>query len=346
MKTQTIAFVVTSINSTSSGLVTIGKESGARGHLAIMVGDRKGPKSCLVPGIEFFSLQDQLESGFRIATEGPVDSYTRKMTGYLIAMSRGVDFIRETDDDNRPYESFFDAIPDSVFLRTFVVQDKWVNICSAFTDRHVWARGFPLNRVHDVKTRTFQWESEPVSRPSTHLVMQALADGDPDVDAIYRLTAEDTTEILFRQDNPVQIPSSSWTPFNSQATTWPKRLFPLMYLPATCSFRMTDIWRAFVTQRLLRELDSNLAYTAANVYQDRNAHDLMRDFADEVEGYVGYERLIDVLDALQLKTGESEISDNLRIAYRALTVNKFVTEDELPLLDAWLYDIQELGRVQ
>ena len=343
LKAQTIAFVVTSINSSSPGLISIGQESLKRGHLAIMVGDRKGPDSCDLPGVKFYSLQDQLDSGFHIAVKGPVDSYTRKMTGYLIAMSQGADFIRETDDDNTPYASFFDAIPESVTLRTFNTVERWINICASFTDRHVWARGFPLNRIHDPGAIAKLSESISVARPSTHLVTQALADGDPDVDAIYRLTAQDTSEIIFRQEEPVEIPNSAWTPFNSQATTWPKRLFPLMYLPATCSFRMTDIWRSFVTQRLLRELDSHLAYTAPNVHQDRNDHDLMRDFVEEIEGYTGYDRLVDVLESLQLGVGEPHIADNLRVAYKALAENKFVSDHELPLLEAWLTDLEELS---
>lgn len=343
MNVQRLAFVITSINATSPGMVKIGERAQAQGNQAIMVGDRKGPTSCQIQGITYYSLEEQRESGFRTAIEGPVDTYTRKLTGYLIAISSGVDFIRETDDDNTPYDSFFASVPDMVELKKFTIDNRWANICAAFTDRHVWPRGFPLSQIHNPGATIVNWSEEVDSYPSTHLVLQSLADGDPDVDAVFRLTAADTSEIIFRQDVPVQVPHGTWTPFNSQATTWPRRLFPLMYLPATCSFRMTDIWRSFVTQRVLRELDSHVAYTAPNVYQDRNDHNLMKDFADEIEGYLGYEKLIDLLESIQLESGTTQIGSNLIRIYQEMASHGFVAEGELLLLDAWLADLTSLG---
>ena len=48
---------------------------------------------------------------------------------------------------------------------------------------------------------------------------------------------------------------------------------------------MTDIWRSFVAQRILQENDWAVLFHAPTVSQERNEHDLMRDFADEVPGY-------------------------------------------------------------
>ena len=321
----------------------IGENAASQGFPAIMVGDRKGPQSCQIPGIAYYSLEAQRDSGFRTAVEGPVDSYTRKLTGYLIAISGGAEFIRETDDDNTPYASFFEPVAATIESRTFTTENRWTNICAAFTQRHVWPRGLPLNQIHEPWSMTFQWSDRGAVSPSTHVVLQGLADGDPDVDAVYRLTAADTGEIIFRQEAAAQIPHTTWTPFNSQATTWPKRLFPLMYLPATCSFRMTDIWRSFVAQRVMREIDSHVVYTSPNVYQDRNDHNLMKDFADEIEGYLGYDKLVELLGSLQLEKGEAKMGKNLIHIYQAMTLHGFVTEAELPLLEAWLADLTTLG---
>ena len=343
MTDQKLAFVITSINSTSPGLVSIGKNAASRGFPVIMVGDRKGPRSCEIPGIDFYSLEAQRDSGFRTAVEGPVDTYTRKLTGYLIAISRGADFIRETDDDNSPYERFFDPIPETIETRPFTTDNRWSIICAAFTQRHVWPRGLPLGQIHEPGSTTFRWSHLGADSASSHVVLQALADGDPDVDAVYRLSAADTGEIIFRQEAATQIPHTTWTPFNSQATTWPRRLFPLMYLPATCSFRMTDIWRSFVAQRVMRELDSHVVYTAPNVYQDRNNHNLLKDFADEIEGYLGYDKLVELLESLRLEKGESNVGENLIQIYQAMALHGFVTDAELPLLEAWLADLKSLG---
>jgi hypothetical protein len=175
------------------------------------------------------------------------------------------------------------------------------------------------------------------------IVFQGLADGDPDVDAVYRLTAPDTSEVLFSQADPLVLPHGTWTPFNTQATTWPRELLPLMYLPSTCSFRMTDIWRSFVALRLMPGLDASLVITAPIAYQVRNEHDLMRDFQQEVEGYVGYERLVKTLADTPLAGGSANVLADLRVLYGALIAAGFLQEAELIVLDAWIQDITTLG---
>ena len=37
----------------------------------------------------------------------------------------------------------------------------------------------------------------------------------------------------------------AYSPFNSQNTIWFKEIFPLLYLPVSCSMRATDIIRGF-----------------------------------------------------------------------------------------------------
>ena len=48
----------------------------------------------------------------------------------------------------------------------------------------------------------------------------------PDVDAIYRLTAK--LPIIFEKNNTIALGSKTWCPFNSQNTTWFKPAFPLL----------------------------------------------------------------------------------------------------------------------
>ncbi|MHC4265647.1 MAG: STELLO glycosyltransferase family protein, partial [Planctomycetota bacterium] len=73
------------------------------------------------------------------------------------------------------------------------------------------------------------------------------ADDNPDVDAVYRLTQR--LPLTFRKDRRLALGNGSKCPFNSQNTTWFPDAYPLLYLPAYCSFRMTDIWRSdtFIT---------------------------------------------------------------------------------------------------
>jgi len=112
-----------------------------------------------------------------------------------------------------------------------------------------------------------------------------------------------------------------------------------MYLPAYCSFRMTDIWRSFVAQRLAWEMDWTLLFHNATVWQDRNEHDLMRDFADEIPGYLNNAAIGEALEGLTLNKGASAINTNLRICYDKLHQMGLVGDEETALLDAWIEDL-------
>lgn len=331
------AVVITSIQPPTKGVQAIA----SRAARVIVVGDRKSPNEWSCGQVEYLSFLDQESLPFASASVLPPDSYTRKMLGYLFAASQGVEWIRETDDDNIPYDSFFEAMPKSISARIPSLNDGWINIYRYFTPRFVWPRGFPLSRVH--RTEREGRDVTRVQEVEGPFVLQAVADGDPDVDAIYRLTAPDVTEVRFEDTEPLLVPHESWTPFNSQATTWPRSLLPLMYLPSTCSFRMTDIWRSFIAQRIMSALGVYLVVTPPTVYQERNSHNLMHDFADEIEGYVGYERFVNVLQETSVGGREETLLDDLSAVYRALISDGFFKEPEIPLLDAWQADMRSLG---
>ena len=71
------------------------------GHL-IIVGDRKGPTEYPLKGTELLTLDNQLELPLTLPRLLPVNHYTRKNTGYLLAISHGATCLYETDDDNFP----------------------------------------------------------------------------------------------------------------------------------------------------------------------------------------------------------------------------------------------------
>lgn len=336
-----MAIVITTIQPPTSGVKAIADRAQELGWNVVVAGDRKSPASWTCEGVRYLSFEDQVALPFATATALPPNSYTRKMLGYLVAAQGGATWIRETDDDNAPYETFFDEVPQALSARVAQPVDSWVNIYSYFTQRFVWPRGFPLAMLRSAASAgPLITGSQVINAP---FVMQAVADGDPDVDAVYRLSASDRSDITFDQAEPLVLPAGAWTPFNSQATTWPRELLPLMYLPATCSFRMTDIWRSFIAQRLMPGLGAHLVVTSATVFQERNAHDLMRDFRDEIEGYVGYERLVGLLEATDIQGGHAHVLEDLRALYERLIEAGFFTVEELPMLDAWIADMRSLG---
>ena len=210
-----------------------------------------------------------------------------------------------------------------------------------FSEELIWPRGFPLNLVRDEATYRQDPAAPLVAVESP--IQQGLVDRSPDVDAVWRLILD--REFTFARRPSVWLPPGTWCPFNSQSTWWWPPAYPLMYLPSYCSFRMTDIWRSFVAQRCLWEMGYGLVFHAAEVVQDRNAHNLMRDFHDEVPGYEGNERLVKTLAQTRLETGADAVGDNLRRCYQALVAEQFFPRDELARVDAWLQDLKSLALV-
>jgi hypothetical protein len=173
-------------------------------------------------------------------------------------------------------------------------------------------------------------------------IQQGLADDNPDVDAIYRLI--EPLPQTFRKDRRIGLMDGSWCPFNSQNTTWWAEAFGLLYLPSYSSFRMTDIWRSFIAQRIAWVNGWGVSFGEPTMRQERNVHDLMRDFADEVPGYLNNSRLCEALEVLALGGGADVISANLRLCYERLVDMSLVDSKEIDLVDAWNDDLAQIRK--
>ncbi len=106
---------------------------------------------------------------------------------------------------------------------------------------------------------------------------------------------------------------------------------------------MPDIGRRFVAKRLAWPNDWSILFRGPDMFQDRNEHNLMKDFADEVPGYLHNRAIAERLDALTLKKGPENLAGNLLVCYEELVRSKWIDAKELPLVEAWSRDLAELG---
>lgn len=328
------AIVITTINQRTPAVADYARwHSNVR---PIIVADMKTPVPFIDDGVDVLTVADQKSSPWSLAHQLPWNHYCRKNLGYLDAISRGSDFIAETDDDNRPTTWDPDTFSLTVNGR-MLSGPAWINIYPYFTDRRVWPRGFPLELVNESFSDTVREFRSEARCP----IQQFLASGDPDVDAIYRLTVGSTDHEF--EGDPVILNRGSFTPFNSQSTLWYPSSYILMYLPSFVSFRMTDIWRSFIAQRCLWAKGENLAYHTAAVRQDRNEHDLRRDFADEVPGYLNNAAIASVLDSVALQQGTlANDGENLMLCYEALLAHGWIKPAEMALVESWVNDVRPL----
>jgi len=332
---ERIAVVVTSIAGPNEALRKLAAGCTDRGHYFTVIGDAASPADFSLDGCDFYSLERQKQTGLEFAQNCPTKHYARKNIGYLLAIKNGSTVIIETDDDNIPLDNFRQQRKRTQNV-PIIESAGWVNAYKYFTDANIWPRGFALEHLAD---DTPDFDSLPKKQADCP-IQQGLADDNPDVDAIYRLTLPLPQK--FRFDRRVALGAGSICPFNSQNTTWFADAFELLYLPAYCSFRMTDIWRSFIAQKIAALNGWAVLFHEPTMFQQRNVHNLLKDFEDEIPGYLNNTKICASLDQLPLKPGLEKIPDNLKLCYEKLIEMKLVGTKELPLLENWLYDLAQI----
>ena len=99
--------VVTSIAGPNDVLRQLAKGSIENDYKFIVIGDQASPVDFQLDGCDFYGLDKQLQTDFKFAKLCPTKHYARKNIGYLLAMADNASVIIETDDDNIPYEEFW-----------------------------------------------------------------------------------------------------------------------------------------------------------------------------------------------------------------------------------------------
>ena len=297
----------------------------------VVVGDRKGPDAYPLTNANFLSMSDQTTMDLKLAKQLPENHYSRKNLGFLTAISNGADVVYETDDDTMPTQSWHTrALNQNVSV---VEGKKWANVFRSFTQQQIWPRGLPLDEIHSVTTTSS--ESQLVDAP----IQQGMIDLSPDVDAIWRLVFGH--EFFFDAGQSVMVKPGTWCPFNSQNTWWRPEAFPLLYLPSHCEFRATDIWRSFVAQRCVWELEAGVVFHGPDTIQHRNVHNLMTDFKGEITGYLQNQEITDLLASLSLLPSKENVAKNLYTCYEALAHADVFPSQELELVAGWIDDLDE-----
>lgn len=323
--------VITSIFPPTAAVIKFSK---IKEYKLVVVGDKKNPAKWNCDEVIYLPVEKQLEMDYKLIDVLPFNHYCRKMIGYLYAIQNNAELIIDTDDDNIPKSNW--EFPDFTGKYNSIPENKgFINIYNYYTDQHIWPRGLPLNRItHDFSDVFVEMKNQE----SKVGVWQGLADEDPDVDAIYRLTSNEPC--YFQEKPPCVLDKGTLTPFNTQNTAIRKELFPLMYLPTYVTFRFTDILRGLIAQPIMWLYDYKLGFLNATVVQKRNEHDFMKDFESEVPMYKDVELVID-LTIKNTKASET-IENNLYNTYIALLNANIVKQEEIKTLEAWLQDIGNL----
>jgi len=325
--------VITSIFNPTEAVETFSKLGE---YKLVVVGDKKTPVNWSCKNVDYLSVEDQNKIGTQLNKVLPYNHYCRKMIGYLYAIQNGAELIVDTDDDNIPKENWVFPAFEGVFSE--IKKDEgFINIYQLYSKQNIWPRGLPLRLI----TTKFNLEEKLAKANCKIGVWQGLADEDPDVDAIYRLTSDEPCN--FEEREPVVLGKGTITPFNTQNTMMRKELFPLMYLPTFVTFRFTDILRGLIAQPIMWLYGYQLGFINATVVQKRNPHDYMKDFVSELPMYEHCENVITLVT--KAISAEETIINNLFRAYNTLFEAGIVSDKEIITLKAWIKDIEEITKI-
>lgn len=242
----------------------------------IVVGDLKTPHdkyqklNCI-----YLDPQEQEKKYKKLSDAIGWNSIQRRNVGFVEAYNLGADVIATVDDDNIPYESW----GKDIYIGQEIECDLYEPANGVFdplsvTKRNdLWHRGYPIELIPTKNNVVYKGKTK-----RKILIQADLWDGDPDIDAMARLSLKPIVKY-----DEIQHPycSNKISPFNSQNTFLARETIPY-YSVFPHVGRMDDIWGSYVLQYYFPD---NLIYNKSSVYQDRNIQDLITNLEKEIIGY-------------------------------------------------------------
>jgi hypothetical protein len=300
----------------------------------IVVGDKKTPDIKIKNGY-YVPPDQQSNLGFRSVAKIPWNVIQRRNIAYLLALKEGADIIATIDDDNIPFSTWGEDIKVGQWVTNRSISDTLVcdplyEHSNAVTTK-LWHRGFPVQLLEKRKYRKEKQETAYVD------VQACLWNGDPDVDAVCRLSGG-PFDVEF-SNTSFFIDNNTFAPFNTQNTLMSRRATACMCLPFDIG-RMDDIWASYMTQRVLREFDGSVLFTGPTVYQDRNDHDLTKDLEKEVIGYRNTVKFLQRLNEIDVKS--DDVLSSYSKVINGIQNLEFISKEMISFQRSWLDDVSKI----
>lgn len=254
----------------------------------IVVGDTKTPHSeyeklnCI-----YLHPEDQEKKYKELSDIIGWKSIQRRNIGFVEAYNLGADVVATVDDDNIPYDDW----GSDLYVGQEIECDLYAptkhdvfDPLSVTNNNQVWHRGYPIEYVptrHNVEYK---------GKTKRKVLVQAdLWDGDPDIDAMARLSIK---PIVKYSEITKPYCSNFIAPFNSQNTFLAREVIPY-YSVLPHVGRMDDIWGGYILQHYF---PNSVIYNRSSVYQDRNVQDLVTNLEKEIIGYRNTLNLVNDLE--------------------------------------------------
>ncbi|OUW38394.1 MAG: hypothetical protein CBD44_01100 [Flavobacteriaceae bacterium TMED184] len=241
----------------------------------IIVGDLKTPKNDYKNiNCKYITTEEQESLNKELSDSIGWNTIQRRNLGFLFAYKEGYEIIASVDDDNIPKSTWGENlyINKEIEVTTYDTPLQVFDPLSVTERNDLWHRGYPIQLLKNKN------DVVDIGKKKKKVLIQAdLWDGDPDIDAICRLSKMPMVE--YKITEPYS--STKLSPFNSQNTFFHRSVVPF-YMVIPHVGRMDDIWGGYLLQQ---KFNDSLIYNKASVFQDRNEQDLITNLEWEIIGY-------------------------------------------------------------
>lgn len=271
--------VTTTINSPTEATIKFCKIARDKDWTFVIVGDTKTPHDeyhkLENENVIYLTPQMQEELYPELSDTIGWKSIQRRNIGFVYAYDNGADILATIDDDNIPYDNWGDElfVGEEIEIDLYNHKTSFVfDPISPTNHNDLWHRGYPMSLVPE--KNNIEYKGKAYRKV---LVQADFWDGDPDIDAICRLSKMPVCKF----NNFKPFGSNHIAPFNSQNTFVAREVIPY-YAVLPHAGRMDDIWGAYIAQYFF---PNSVVYNKATVYQDRNEQDLITNLENEIIGY-------------------------------------------------------------
>lgn len=247
-----------------------------------------------------------------------------------------------------------------------------------------WPRGFPVDRVLSNSSSSSSPHSHAHYRPpqielvvaaipvETIAVVQYLANHDPDVDSIYRLTRPLPLDFPLYGVPPLIMPiytvhanaplgndsqlhdgfpaivpghrGTVYAPYNAQSTMHMYCSMWALFLPVSPHLRVTDIWRSLIAQRLFSDIGVRIVIhppIVTHTVQEGRAEEYVDDMLNEMPLFVETRPLVQFLRSWE---GRSTVLPGLmEELFICLFERGFLSASDVSLMQAWIGTLIDVG---
>ena len=191
--------VTTTINKPTIATLKFAEISEKNNWLFIIVGDTKTPHDDYLEletnfnNVKYLTPQYQDKNYKEISDIIGWNTIQRRNIGFIEAYKLGADIVATVDDDNIPYDNWGENlyVGNEIEVDLYEPELNVFDPLSITKNNQVWHRGYPIEYLQ--KRHLVEYKG----RTNRKVLIQAdLWDGDPDIDAMARLTFKPIVKFL------------------------------------------------------------------------------------------------------------------------------------------------------